>query len=488
MININKQNSRPNILLLMADQQKASAAGGVYGNPVVKTPFLDKMAEKGIAFTNAYSNSPICTPSRASIMTGVHPLVHQVTCHQNRAPFNLPQLTEILQRNGYYTAACGHYERSRCLDRGWYEQADFNDSGPLYNAWYNLHQHGRKDVGWSSGGMDVSPEEGHAALLTNRAIIMLDNIQASGLPFFFHVPYIDPHPPYFVPKPYDILYNPEDIELPPMGDGKGRPEWQYKCLEDCGTSKATELDIKKVIATYYGMITYLNHQMMRLYDEMDKRGMLDNTWIIVTSDHGDYTGEKGLFNKTESLYECLLHVPLVIRPPKNISENYPKVIDGLVELVDLFPTILGIAGIKVPEYAQGYDLIKWAMEGAKNELRKYVFAQVGNYHGHLKTTFPGGMPESGRRRGLVQGARSMDFSYIHDPDCGDEAYDLKKDPFELNSLLKINQDVPEELKELKDSIFKWEEECLRLRRELGIIPGDRGFWEGLPFKDSHKKP
>ncbi|MDW7657464.1 MAG: sulfatase-like hydrolase/transferase [Bacillota bacterium] len=470
---------RPNILFIMTDQQKASAAGGVYGSPIVQTPLLDRLAADGITFTQAYANSPICTPSRATMMTGVHPLVHQVTCHQNRMPHNLVQMPELLQQQGYYTAVCGHYERTRNLTRGWHEQVDFNEPGPLYHTWHHAHQHGRSDVGWSSGQIDVPAEHGHSAMLTDRAMLMLDQIELSGKPFFFHVPYIDPHPPYFVPRPFDTLYDPAVIALPPAGDDAGRPLWQVAAMEDCATAAATEFDKRKVIAIYYGMITYANRQMLRLYDEMDRRGLLDNTWVIATSDHGDYTGEKGLYNKTESLYECLLHVPLVIRPPRGTALAGPSIVNDLVQLADLFPTILRLAGASVPEYAQGCDLVDWIRSGNQKPLHDYIYAQVGDYQGHLKTTFPGGIPEHGRRKCLVQAIRSPRYLYIQDEQYGDEAYDLFSDPYELHSLLRTSGSLPPELRVMKDRLVQWRETCLKLRQSLGIIPGDRGFWEGV---------
>jgi arylsulfatase A-like enzyme len=156
-----------------------------------------------------------------------------------------------------------------------------------------------------------------------------------------------------------------------------------------------------------------------------------------------------------------------------------ELVSGFVNTLDLFPTILGLAGVSAPDYAQGYDLISWLASGAKTPLRDCVFAQVGDYHGFCKTTYPSGMPESGRHPGLLQGARNREFSYIHDPDYGDEAYDLCNDPFELRNLLKGNgESVPPEVALLRQRVEEHERECLRLRDELGVVPGDRGFVEG----------
>ncbi|MBO9604526.1 MAG: sulfatase-like hydrolase/transferase [Paenibacillaceae bacterium] len=469
------QPTRPNIIVLMTDQQKASAFGA-QGNPHVISPFQDEMAAKGVLFANAHACSTICTPSRATMMTGVHPLVHGVTCHQNRVPYNLPQLAELMQRAGYYTAIAGHYETNRNINRGWHEQSDIREAGPLYDAWAHFANHGRRDVGWSSGGIDTPPDKGLSALLTDRAIEMLDNALATGEPIYMQVNYLDPHPPYYVPKPYDTLIDPDTIPLPAQGGDAGRPAWQLRCLEDCGTAQANERNIREVVAAYYGMIAYVNDQMRRFYDAMRERGMLDNTWIIVTSDHGDYTGEKGLFNKTETPYECLTHVPLVIVPPEGWTWRRQFQVDELVELADIFPTILHLAGAGVPAYAQGHDLIDWVEKGTKHPLRDCAFAQVGAYQGKLKSTFPGGIPESGRHPGLLQAARTKRYSYIMDPDYGDEAYDLERDPLELNNLLNRGQPpVPAEVLALKDRIAEWNDTCRALKDELGLVWGDRGF-------------
>ena len=467
---------RPNVVLLMTDQQKASATS-VYGNPFVPCPFIDKMADRGLIFLDAYAPSSVCTPSRASMMTGVHPLVHQVTCHQNRAPYNLDQLPEILARNGYYTAVVGHYEYDRDLARGWHHQTHMWTRGPIGTAAEFLYRHGRTACGWASGTLECRAEEGHAYAVASRVIHQLDSIRSSGAPFFLHVPFLEPHPPFFTPPPYDTLVDPETLPLPRTGEEANRPPWQEACRQELGSHLAQDGDIRKLVAVYYGMIAYANDQMERIQEALAERRMLDNTWIIVASDHGDYVGEKGLFAKTESLYECLLHVPLILVPPPDFRPARGERIRGLVDLIDLFPTILGIADIQVPEYAQGHDLIRWVSDGATEPLRDCVFSQVGDYHGHLGQSNYGGT-NSGRHRGLVQAARSQSFVYIRDPDYGDEAYDLRQDSLELNNLLGPDRSEPEAIRQLCSRVEDWEQGCLKLRAELGVVPGYRGFDEG----------
>ena len=459
----------------MTDMQKASACS-VNGNPHVPTPFMDEMAASGVAFMDAYAPSSICTPSRASVFTGVHPLVHQVTCHQNRVPYNLPQLSELFMDAGYCTAVAGHYEVDRGLTRGWHEQVRSDEGGALGWAYRQWVTAGRRDVGWASGPLDHPAEEGHAHLLTSRVINVLDQIEAADSPFFLHVAYEEPHQPYFVPPPYDSIVDPSALQVPAVGSDEGRPVWQVLVRGQCGTQFATDADIKRLMAIYYGKIAYADAQMRRLYTALEQRGLLENTWIIIGSDHGDYLGEKDLVAKTESLYECLLHVPLIITPPRGVQAPRGEKLSGFVDLVDLFPTLLGIADLPVPEYAQGKDLLAWARAGGREPLRDCLFAQVGDYHGHLKTTWPSGMPAAGRHPGLLQGARTRHTSFVRDPDYGDEAYDLRHDPQELENLLgREGVEEPLEVGDLRRRVDQWEEECIRLRERLEIIPGYRGF-------------
>ena len=469
---------QPNIVYLMYDQAKASAMGFL-GNPHAPTPFTDTLAQRGWHFSQAFAASSICTPSRASVHTGVHPLVHQVTCHQNRAPCNVPQLAELMSAGGYYTAVAGHYEPERNLGRGWHEQVPMHERGPLYESWRAHIDCGRKDVGWSSGTIDIDAEDGNSARLTGRIVRMIQAAKASKMPVFLHLCYDDPHPPYFAPRPYDKLVDPDSLPLPPRGHDDELPPWQARCRHESGTALATGSGIRAVLAAYYGMVAYVDDQFRRVHEALEQHGLLENTWIILGSDHGDYTGEKGLFNKSESLYECLLHVPLIIVPPAGSAIRGRQRIDDLVSSVDLFPTILQLAGLDVPEYAQGHDLLGWIADGAVGPLREAVFAQVGDYHGFMGSSFPTGIAASGRRPGLVQSARTLTCSYIRDPDYGDEAYDLRADPNELRNLLNPGAaPLTHETEELKRALDSFEQDCITLRDSMGVIPGDRGFVAG----------
>jgi arylsulfatase A-like enzyme len=308
---------------------------------------------------------------------------------------------------------------------------------------------------------------------------MLDDAKAAEAPFFLHLSYAEPDPPHYIPAPYDTLIDPDTVPAPEIGDDRLCAEWLIRAREESRTAEATEADLKKHLAIYYGQIALVNDQMQRFYDAAAERGMLENTWIIYASDHGALIGEKGLFNQSESLYECLLHVPLVIVPPAGARAPRGMSVSGLVDNVDTFPTILGMAGLPVPEYAQGKDLVTWVRDDAGQGLRDCVFAQVGDYHGTLKNTLPTGMAAACRHPGLLQGARTHTCSYVRDPDYGDEAYDLRSDPRELVNLLRGKSvSEPAEVTELRRRVDEWEAECLKLREQLGVVPGHRHFEQG----------
>ena len=268
--------------------------------------------------------------------------------------------------------------------------------------------------------------------------------------------------------------DPESVELPDPGSA-GRPEWHSQARREVGYEKATHAQLRQALAVYYGMIACVDAQMERICAALKTHGLLENTWIIFAADHGDFMGEKGLFEKCEVPYGCLTHVPLILVPPRGQDRPGPAVVEHLVQSVDLFPTMLGLAGLPVPEYTQGLDLMQWLHAGAEAPLHQRLFAQVGDYHGNLTNTFPGGTFKSGRRKALVQSVRTTDHLYIRDDQFGDEAYDLNADPLELSNRLSEGTDPPAWAAAMRAEVEAWQEECVALRRELGVIPGARSF-------------
>lgn len=462
---------KPNIIFLMSDQQKSSATGGPFGNTIVKTPFWDSMATRGLACTQAFTSSPVCAPSRSSIHLGVHPLVHGVLGNQHKAPVNMKQLSEYLIEAGYFTAVAGHYENKNNLSRGWHNQQPSLAHGKVWKPYLDWIQSGTPSCGWSSGTLKTDDQHGHSKYVADKALQQIAEAEESKMPFFLHVCFEDPHPPYFAIPPYHKMIDPKRIKLPDANANHyGRPDWQKKFMKELGSSRATESDIRQQLATYYGMIAYADSQMQRIYNDLERRGLLENTWFVLTSDHGDYGGEKGLYTKGENLYECLLHVPLIIIPPVSMQNGKGGSYHHMVDLIDIFPSILNMAGIQSPEYAQGKSLLP-LFENQNIQYREHLFAQCGQYMGSLKNTLPAGMAEYSRRHELVMGIRTHTHSLVIDPEYGNEAYDLKQDPFELHNLFLLNAPLHDELKYLEEKIYYHQETCSQLQKSLNVIPG-----------------
>ena len=168
----------------------------------------------------------------------------------------------------------------------------------------------------------------------------------------------------------------------------------------------------------------------------------------------------------------------MILPPKGHPLRQSRRIKDLVSTVDLFPTIIKLAGLDPPPN-QGHDLVDWIASGQQKPIRTEIYAQAGGYHGYIKTSWPSGMPESGRHPNIIQTARNRRGAYVRDLDNGDEAYDLTSDPKELINLMKSKDTNPDHrIDQLAQKISTFEAECFQLRESLGVIPGDRGFVKG----------
>ena len=448
---------RPNIILLMPDQQKAPATS-IYGNATVRTPGWEKLAREGITFERCFSSSPVCTPSRASIMTGVHVPVHGAYSNRHKVAAEFIQLPELLRGAGYETGVVGHHDGFAGLDRGWDSEIDWWDKRHgLCQIFYVADELSKRPQplrGWVSGAHPAKAEEGLAARMTGCAFEFLERARE---PFFLHLAHLEPHPPYFPPEPYASMYPPEEISLPPDAAGPHRPAWQEEAAREMNCDLATELDRRFAIARYYGLVSYADSQIGRLVSHLEEKGLLERTWIIAAADHGDYAGEHGLFAKSHAMYDCLLHVPLVVRPPAGAGARRGRRESGMVQLLDIFPTVLRIAGIDSPEHVQGRDLLAGA-------AREHVFSAVGGV-AEPRASFPQGMPKRGVHREVVTCVRTGSHKLVRDAENGDELYDLARDPNELSNLVLAGEGPAESVARALD---EWRESCAELRSKLGL--------------------
>jgi len=427
---------QPNILFITADHLRYDTLGHT-GDPVIQTPAIDRLASEGVRFANCFVQNPVCQPSRASFMTGRYPRHHGVRWNGNRLDENEVTLMEFLKGHGYTTASIGkhHLSQQRFQKATDYMEAsgirNMNPENPFvqyvksrgyeYLTGFALPNF-RESLGAVPSDM---PEDCHLdAYVGQKARDHLKRLDA-GKPFFMWIGFYGPHHPYIPSGRFARMYDPDNV--PPFhrsdDDLRKKPrEYRLYCQTENhkyrGFPDASDLTFRKMKAAYYGMVSQLDWQLGLILDALREQGLEDNTVVVFTSDHGEFLGDHGITAKAPFLLDCMLHVPYLIRFP---GGQRGMVLDNLVESVDIFPTMAGLAGMEVPEWVQGRDLTPILTGNGVGEYsdREAIYAEAVD------------------KRCL----RTKEWKLIHYPakDYG-ELYHLTEDPHELNNLY---DDLPE---------------------------------------------
>ena len=426
----------PNILVYCTDQQRFDTIGAL-GNPHVRTKRIDQLAREGTAFIHAYCQSPICTPSRSSFMTGLYPSrLHNTRNGNDTFPQDSPPtISKMLAQAGYL---CGNIGKFHLTAAGGRTEPRLDDG---YHYWKFSHaprddwEEGHDYADWvreRGGDLDAmrhSPDRVDPALhqttwATNRAIEFFSRY--CGKPWFLTVNIYDPHPPFIPPRVYADEF-----------DAKSMPGAHHRASDKVTQERLKEADFqtpyqapaerdgKEEQALYYAMIAQIDDQFARLMQGLEDSGQSENTLIIFTSDHGEMLGDHGLMYKGCRFYEGLVRVPLIFNFPGVIPANVQP--EGLVELLDASATILDYAGIDIPDYFQGRSL-RPVLEGkAKGDVfRESVRCE---YFDALHAHFTGGKGTFATmyRRG------NFKLCIYHGLNVG-ELYDLENDPWEHENL------------------------------------------------------
>jgi arylsulfatase len=427
--------SRPNILFYCTDQQRFDTIGAL-GNPHVRTARLDQLVADGTAFTHAYCQSPICTPSRSSFMTGLYPSrVHNTRNGNGTFPVEAPPLiSKILADSGYVCGNIGKFHLTSSakrseprLDDGYsywkFSHAPRDDwkEGHDYGDWVRA-QGGDLDAMRNSPER-VDPEFHQTKWATDCAMEFI--AQNEDQPWFLTVNVYDPHPPLIPPKAYADQFDP--ATMPGSHNRESDRATQERLADADFQTKyrgPDQLDGKKEQALYYAMIAQIDDQFGRLLDYLESTGQKENTLIIFSSDHGEALGDHGLLWKGCRFYEGLVRVPLIFSGP-GVAANQPAT--GLVELLDLSATILDYAGIERPEYFQGTSL-RSVLQGSQpgDKLRDSVRCEYFDALDSLFTERSGAYATMYRR-----GQHKL--CVYHGLNTG-ELYDLESDPWEHEDL------------------------------------------------------
>ncbi|MGH7996412.1 MAG: sulfatase family protein [Opitutaceae bacterium] len=465
----------PNIVLITTDQQHPNLLGCL--NPELRTPHLDRLAAEGTLFTRAYCPNPTCTPTRASIITGLYPSQHGAYSLGTTLSERVPTLGGLLHDRGYATALVGkaHFQALaatpahpslesypilqdldfwRAYHGPFYgfehvelarNHADEAHVGQHYALW--MEQRGAHD--WrryfrpptgtqpqQHGGWNIPVDLHYNTWIAERTNALLEQYGAANGPFFLWASFFDPHPPYLVPAPYDTMYDPARVTVPGVTPGehdRNPPHFQKTQEADPDFSRWTKDprgnychgfhshrrdrgQLARDIATYYGMMTFLDRAIGGILARLETLGLAQDTLVVFTSDHGHLHGQHGMTAKGAFHYEDLVRVPFIVRWPGRVPAGRRS--SALQSLVDLAPGFLAAAGVPVPETMAGVDQTP-VWQGARPSARDHVL--VENRH----------QPSSLQLHTYVD-ARYKLTAY-RDETYG-ELFDLQEDPGELHNL------------------------------------------------------
>lgn len=424
--------SKPNILFLMADQHRGDAVRAD-GNERIDTPNLDRLAREGVRFTSAYSSTPTCTPARACLLTGLSPWNHGMLAYgriANQYPYELPR---ALGAAGYYTFAIGklHYSPQRHLhgfhgalldESGRVESKDFRSD---YRSWFASEAPNLDPDATGVGFNDynakayVLPERLHPTAWTGRAAAEFIASYQRSQPFFLNVSFARPHSPYDPPQRWMDRYLKTELPEAAVGKWAAGHEGRNSDRNDIWRGRMPAAEVHHSRAGYYGSISFIDEQIGRIVETLERRGMLENTLIVYTSDHGDMTGDHHLWRKSYA-YEASARVPMLLRWPAGmVGEARGRALPQPAELRDLFPTFLDAAGASAERPLDGRSLLEPA-RGRVQGWREFIDLEHGVCY-----------DKSNQWTALTDGV----WKYIHHAYSGaEQLFHLAKDRGELTDL------------------------------------------------------
>ncbi|MDP7050916.1 MAG: sulfatase [Verrucomicrobiota bacterium] len=411
-----------NILLIMSDDLKASVLS-VYGGSVCKTPNLDRLAASGLVFDRAYCQGLACAPSRPSMMRSIYP----------KSKATAPTIGEHLQQHGFHTARVGKIfhmpvphaqldgSDGRDVAECWTERYNTESAETFTPGLYRLLNsdtatreiEGRDAKGpnrmWATVESDRENGSDQADhMVATKAVELLQERKKSGKPFFLGIGFVRPHFPMVQPKKFFDMYPAEKMKIPPLipgdlddiplagrgSDGKGLNEM--------------EQNRRRMWQAYHGSVSFMDEQLGRVLDELERLGLRDSTAIIFTTDHGYHLGEHGFWQKA-NLHEEVVRVPLIISAP-GIKGGRTS---SLVELVDLYPTWTGLLGLPTPKELHGKSLLP-ILRNPESKVRDTALS-IHNRAGG--------------------GLRAAQWHYMNYGNKGEELYDMTTDPAQYTNVV-----------------------------------------------------
>lgn len=466
---------RPNILFIFTDQHRLSATG-CYGDSPCQTPNLDRLAEEGTRFENAYTTFPVCSPARGTIQTGLFPHghgvtanIHEVGCSVHELQDHPDRLPRRLQAAGYSTGYTGKWhlgtERTTTFhgpntpsmpsDLG-YEGQDFPGHGGAgygyqdYKDWLAERGEELKTRPWEEdtrqirngvGELDMPADATVPAYLVDRTIELIEDFQTHGRPFFMNLNFWGPHGPYHATREFIDLYR--DVEIPPWPSY----EWASRTTEGPHHLKVhwdkedySWEDWAMAVRYYYARASMIDSQIGRLIDYLRENGLLEDTVVIFTADHGETLGSHGgLLDKGWHHFEEIQRVPMIVRSPGAAAG---EVREEFASLADIYPTLLDLADADPPDYKLHGRSLMPLVNGEEVDWRDAVvteFLGLGSVPTCMKTI------------------RMGNLKYGYNGPFPGELYDLAADPEESNNLIN-DPAYADDLARLQKRLDRWMEE------------------------------
>lgn len=426
---------KPNILLIMCDQLRYDCLT----SNIVKTPNFDRLRNRGVSFTNAYSQTPVCIPARHSLISGQNAFeigLNENSLNRKEIRYPLPRIIRDL---GYYTCAVGKMHFVPVREHFGFDHMYLSEEIPshieddeylkyLRDEGYGhvIEPHGKRSKTYYVPQISELPKEVHTTAWTaNKTIDVIE--KNKNRPFFIFSSFIKPHPPFDPCKPYHEMYDVENMPLPIQVD---------EIIDDAilvqngykvdGIDKLSDYDKKKIKAYYYASVTQVDEYIGKILDCLEENNLWENTLVVLTADHGEMLGDHNGYGK-RTYYEESAKIPFVLSYPKVFKQGVE--VNSLAKLPDIYATIIKAAGGEVPEISCGVDLTDvCTMENTYT--RDCLYAQYG----------------FGRRfKAMIRWDK---YKYIYMANGRREfLFDLEKDPLELNPI-KDEEVFSEKRKEL----------------------------------------
>ncbi len=436
---------RPNVLFLMSDDLNNLL--GCYGDPLAKTPNIDRLAARGVRFERAYCAFPLCGPSRNSLLTGLYPNSNGILTNGQIFRQSIPKqisMPQAFRLAGYFAARIGklyHYNVPMSIGTNGHDdpgswELELNPAGvdrleEQPKIFSLLPGNFGGTLSWYAS--PKSDEHHTDALMADDAVWVLERCaKRSDRPFFLGVGFFRPHTPYVSPKSYFDRYPEQDMPVVPgvkedQADIPPAALASYKQEQD----KLTDELRRQCRQAYYASISFMDAQLGRVLDALDRLGLAENTIIVFTSDHGYHMGEHGLWQK-QSLFEESARVPLLIVAPGMAEKG--AVAKSPVSLVDLFPTLAELCGVKTPANVQGQSLAAMLKDPSVTG-RGWAVTQVVRGGGFRRAGASPAVGDEGKRF-FGYSLRTARWRYTEwdEGRQGRELYDHDADPRELTNL------------------------------------------------------